>query len=125
MLITSIAIASPRSEAEERLFTVLDRINDSNGNANDSDTADALAERVAQLVRRALGGHAAATPIGRDDDLRTSGLSSLGLVNLMLSVEEEFGLKVPERDMTPANFRSIARIIDLICALSPQGVTNG
>jgi acyl carrier protein len=104
---------------------VLDRINDSNNDANDSDTGAELAERIAQLVRRALGSEAPAKPIGSDDDLRSSGLSSLGLVNLMLSVEEEFGLKVPERDMTPANFRSIARIIDLIRALSPQGVTNG
>jgi acyl carrier protein len=107
------------------LFTVLDRVNNANGNAADSDASDNLAERVAQLVRRAVGKQATATPIGRDDDLRASGVSSLALVNLMLSVEEEFGLKVPERDMTPANFRSIARITDLIRALSPQGVTNG
>jgi acyl carrier protein len=50
----------------------------------------------------------------RDVDLRASGLSSLGLVNLMLSVETEFDIKVPERDMTPANFRSIARIVELV-----------
>jgi acyl carrier protein len=106
------------------LFTVLDRINNTNGNANGRDASDELAERIAQLVRRAIGTQAAAESIGRDDDLRASGLSSLGLVNLMLAVEEEFELKVPERDMTPANFRSIARIIDLIRALSPQGVTN-
>jgi acyl carrier protein len=106
------------------LFTVLDRINNPNGNANGRDASDELAERIAQLVRRAIGTQAAAESIGRDDDLRASGLSSLGLVNLMLAVEEEFELKVPERDMTPANFRSIARIIDLIRALSPQGVTN-
>ena len=46
----------------------------------------------------------------RVDDLRMSGLSSLGLVNLMLSVETEFDLKIPKRDMTPANFRSVTRI---------------
>jgi acyl carrier protein len=104
------------------LFTVLDRLSNTNGNVGDA--GDNLAERVAHLVRRSLGQQATAKPIGRDDDLRASGLSSLGLVNLMLAVEEEFALKIPERDMTPANFRSIARIIDLICALSPQGVTN-
>ena len=32
----------------------------------------------------------------------------------MLSVETEFDLKIPERDMTPANFRSIARITELV-----------
>jgi acyl carrier protein len=40
-------------------------------------------------------------------------------------VEEEFELKVPERDMTPANFRTIARIAELIRTLSPQAATNG
>jgi acyl carrier protein len=49
---------------------------------------------------------------------RTSGVSSLGLVNLMLSVETEFDLKIPERDMTPANFRSLMRIAELVDALS-------
>ena len=56
--------------------------------------------------------------VALDDDLRTTGLSSLGLVNLMLSVEGEFDLKIPERDMTPANFRSIMRIVDLVDTLS-------
>ena len=32
----------------------------------------------------------------------------------MLSVEQEFSLNIPERDMTPANFRSIATIVDLV-----------
>jgi acyl carrier protein len=97
----------------ENLFTVLDRVNDT------------VADRIVVLVRKAMGKQSVAKPIGRDDDLRASGLSSLGLVNLMLSVEEEFDLKIPERDMTPANFRSIARITDLVRALSPQSVTSG
>ena len=57
-------------------------------------------------------------PVVTDDDLRASGLSSLGLVNLMLSVETEFDLTFTERDMTPANFRSIARIVELMRSLS-------
>ena len=98
------------------MFIVLDRTNDN------------VADRVASLVRRAMGKHIGKQPItkpvGNDDDLRASGLSSLGLVNLMLSVETEFDLTIPERDMTPANFRSIARIADLVRALSPQPVTS-
>jgi acyl carrier protein len=98
------------------LFTVLDRTNNTNDN---------VAERVAALARRAMGKQSINKPLAQDDDLRACGLSSLGLVNLMLSVEEEFALKIPERDMTPANFRSIARITDLVRALSPQPVTSG
>jgi hypothetical protein len=36
----------------------------------------------------------------------------------MLSVETEFDLTIPERDMTPANFRSITRIVELVGTLS-------
>ena len=42
----------------------------------------------------------------------------------MLAVETEFDLKIPERDMTPANFRSIARITELVRELSSQQVTS-
>jgi len=74
-------------------------------------------ERVAELVRRLLAKRSIERPIGRDDDLSASGLSSLDLVNLMLSVETEFDIKIPDRDMTPTNFRSIARIDALLCTL--------
>ena len=77
-------------------------------------------ERVAQLVRRLLVKRAIERPVGPDDDLSASGLSSLDLVNLMLSVETEFDIKIPDREMTPTNFRSIARIDALVRALSRQ-----
>lgn len=75
-----------------------------------------VTERVALLVRRILGKRAIVRPVGPDDDLRACGLSSLEIVNLMLSVETEFAMRIPERDMTPANFRSIARIAALVSA---------
>jgi acyl carrier protein len=81
---------------------------------------DTVADRVAALVRKALEKQSIDKPVAADDDLRTSGLSSLGLVNLMLSVETEFDLQFTERDMTPTNFRSIARIVDLVRALSVE-----
>jgi hypothetical protein len=74
-------------------FTVLDRTNHT------------AADRVAALVRRAMGHQSIAKPIGPDDDLRACGLSSLGL-------------EVPEQEMTPTNFRTIARIVELVDRLS-------
>jgi acyl carrier protein len=85
----------------------------------DRTTAD-VTDRVTQLVRRIMSKQAVTQAIGHDDDLRANGLSSLVLVNLMLSVETEFAVKIPEREMTPANFRSIARIADLVRGLSQQ-----
>ncbi len=77
-------------------------------------------DRVAVVVRQLMGKRSILRSVGPDDDLRASGLSSLDLVNLMLSVETEFAVKIPERDMTPANFRSIARIANLVGALLHQ-----
>jgi acyl carrier protein len=39
------------------------------------------------------------------------------MVSLVLSVEEEFDIMVPETGITPANFRSIAAITRLVDSL--------
>lgn len=80
-----------------------------------------VSERVNALVRALLAKRSIDRPLGPDDDLGENGLSSLDLVNLMLSVEAEFDLKIPERDMRPANFRSVARIESLVADLMHLG----
>lgn len=80
-----------------------------------------VSERVNALVRALLAKRSIDRHVGADDDLGENGLSSLDLVNLMLSVEAEFDLKIPERDMRPANFRSIARIETLVADLMHLG----
>jgi acyl carrier protein len=55
--------------------------------------------------------------VGSDDDLRQAGLSSLDMVNLVLTIEAEFDVRIPEADITPANFRSIALISNLVINL--------
>jgi acyl carrier protein len=88
-------------------FTVLDRIN--------SDRIDSMAAgRITALVRAILAKRSIARAVGRDDELGECGISSLDMVNLMLAVEAEFDLKIPDRDMTPGNFRTIARIEALV-----------
>jgi acyl carrier protein len=72
---------------------------------------------VADVVGRILEARAIAQPIKPHDDLREAGLTSLDMVSLVLSVESEFGIKVPERDITPTNFRSIATIETLVARL--------
>ena len=74
-------------------------------------------ERVAALVRALFTKRGIDRDVARDGDLGESGLSSLDLVNLMLAVEAEFDLNIPEQEMRPANFRSIARIEALISSL--------
>jgi acyl carrier protein len=74
-------------------------------------------EKVVALVQERLARRAITKPVAADDDLRESGISSLDMVNLMLAVEAEFGLTIPEADMTPANFRSVAAIEALVASL--------
>lgn len=71
-------------------------------------------ERVSGIVRALLAKRSIERPLGRDDDLADAGLSSLDFVNLMLAIEAEFDLTIPEHDMRPVNFRSIARIETLV-----------
>jgi acyl carrier protein len=87
------------------IFTVLDRINSS------------PADRINAIIRQLLAKRSVNRAVGRDDDLTASGLSSLDMVNLMLAVESEFDVKIPDRDVTPANFRTVARIDALLGAL--------
>ena len=77
-------------------------------------------QRVAGLVRQLLAKRGIDRALGDDDDLGESGLSSLDTVNLMLGVESEFDVKIPEREMRPANFRTIARIEALVASLMDQ-----
>lgn len=81
-------------------------------------------ERVALQARRLLAKRAIERPPGADEDLAACGLSSLDIVNLMLAVEAEFDIKIPEREMTPANFRTIAQIAKLVRGLCEQPVVT-
>ena len=72
---------------------------------------------VADVVGRILAARSIAQPVLPHADLREAGLTSLDMVSLVLSVESEFGIKIPEREITPTNFRSIATIETLVARL--------
>ena len=48
------------------------------------------------------------------DNLREAGLTSLDMVNLMLAIEAEFDIEIPQSAMTPANFDTVAAIDALV-----------
>ena len=59
---------------------------------------------------------------GDDDALVSAGLSSMGLVALILALESRFDVEVPRREMAAAQFRSVASIAALMARLAvPQG----
>src|SRR5436190_20422647 len=76
------------------------------------------AHRLTDVVREILKRRSIDRLITADADLHEIGLSSLDMVGLMLSVEAEFDITIPEAEMTPRNFRSIAAIDALLAALT-------
>ena len=72
---------------------------------------------VAEVVRRMLVERSIDGMVTAEADLREIGLTSLDMVDLVLSVECEFDLQIPEAQITPANFRSISAIDALVNAL--------
>jgi acyl carrier protein len=83
-----------------------------------SSTTDLAAnDRVVGRVQDILQRRGIGRPVLADEDLREAGLNSLDMVNLMLAVEAEFDLKIPDADMTLRNFRSISAIDALVTAL--------
>ena len=81
------------------------------------DERQGAATRILALVDAMLAkkGRPAAGP---EQDLREAGLSSLDTVNLMLAVEGEFDLFLPQAEMTPENFRTASAVAALVDRLA-------
>jgi acyl carrier protein len=73
--------------------------------------------KIARVVQKLLLDHSIERSFGAGDDLREVGLTSLDMASLVLSVEAEFDLMIPERHITPANFRTVSAITALVVAL--------
>ena len=74
--------------------------------------------QITAIVETLLAKRSGATVVDRDDSLTDAGLTSLDMVNLMLAIEDEFDIEIPQRQMTPANFRSIATIETLVSTVA-------
>lgn len=74
-----------------------------------------LNERLVALVKKLLGPSAVVPdPFPTEQQLSELGLTSLKMVNLMLSVEVEFDIMIPQSEITPANFQNLASIALLV-----------
>jgi acyl carrier protein len=72
-------------------------------------------DRLVELVKNLLGASAAVPdPFPFEKQLSDLGISSLKMVNLMLAVEIEFDIAIPQSDITPENFHSLASIEALV-----------
>ena len=62
--------------------------------------------------------------IGVEDDLYDAGLSSLATVNVMLAIEEEFGVEFPDRLLTRRSFQSVSSLTDVVEGLRSSAVSS-
>ena len=77
-----------------------------------------VSERITAVAVRMLtkrGNNTVPTP---QTNLRDAGLTSLDMVNLILAIESEFDIEIPQSAMTPENFDTMAAIGSLISAVA-------
>jgi acyl carrier protein len=76
---------------------------------------DELSGRLIDLVQHLLGTSVKVPqPFPLDQQLSELGISSLKMVNLMLGVETTFDIMIPQAEITPENFHSVATIRALV-----------
>jgi acyl carrier protein len=81
----------------------------------DPKTLEGVGEQLIVLVKQTLGAHTVIPhPFPVEQQLSDLGISSLKMVNLMLAVELEFDIAIPQSDITPENFHSVAAIESLV-----------
>lgn len=80
------------------------------------DCAD-LTDRVSAIVRQVMPERSPPADLAPAADLYDAGLTSMAMVKLMLAVEVEFDISIPDADLHPDNFRSIAAVEALVVRL--------
>jgi acyl carrier protein len=70
-------------------------------------TSANVADRILALVKAILKQNAIVAQVDPVSRLVDIGLTSMDMVNLMLSVEAEFDFTIPQAEITPENFQSI------------------
>ena len=74
-----------------------------------------VSNRLISLVKQVSGSATVfPSPFPLDTQLSDLGVTSLKMVNLMLAVEVEFDIAIPQSDITPENFQSLASIESLV-----------
>ena len=80
-----------------------------------------VADRILVLVKAILEQNAIVTELHPESRLVDVGLTSMDMVNLMLSVEAEFDFTIPQGEITPENFQSIKTLeLMVVGQLQPQ-----
>ena len=77
----------------------------------------ALTDQVVDIVRQVMPAPSAPADLAAEADLYNAGLTSMAMVKLMLAVEVAFDIAIPDADLNPDNFRSVAAVEALVARL--------
>ena len=84
------------------------------------DFAANVQERVLSVVRNVLTQNAIIADVHPESRLVDIGLDSMDMVALMLKVEAEFDLTLPQPEITPENFQSVKTLeVMILSQLGP------
>jgi acyl carrier protein len=79
--------------------------------------APSTRERLLNLVRQILEQQNGVRPLPIDARLNDLGMTSIKMIKLMLAIELEFDLAIPQAEITPENFVSIASVEAMLSRL--------
>lgn len=80
-------------------------------------------DRITDLVSRYLP-DGTGSGFSPDADLREAGLDSMGIVALLVSLEDEFGIDFPDELIAPATFASVRNLHQIVrgCRSDETGI---
>jgi acyl carrier protein len=78
-----------------------------------------MMEEIRQIVREHARLLVDVDTLSASDDLYQAGLTSHAFIELMMSLEEHFGIEFPERMLRRAAFENLAAIQDSVGQLVP------
>lgn len=97
---------------------MMDRFNDKASPAESNHSNGSPEARIISAVQLLLAERSINTEVNPDDNLFRVGLNSLDMLNLVLSLEAEFDITIPEAEITIANLRTISTLGSLITRLT-------
>lgn len=89
----------------------------------EASTAD-IRSRVLTVIQSILKQNAIVADVHPEMQLVDIGLNSTDMVALMLGVEAEFDMILPQPEITPENFRSVQTLESMILKLGPAGLSD-
>jgi acyl carrier protein len=79
-----------------------------------STSTDDVLRRISSIVAEIAQRHDVKEQIAAHDTLVDRGMTSMAMVDLMLAIEADLDVMIPQREMTPSNFESIASLAAMI-----------